>query len=197
MKVQNKSVKSKPLLFRLGKEEERSILDIFPYKRCSKDGVLVTNEDRLQRYFRVTSTDVEGLNIQEQVERMDQLTTIMRTYVADIKLETLTTQTDLGPQLAEKRKLLQRNRMAQAAGKNLQLLRKFERNLVEEIEQLKRSELEKPDLSFFFVIEADNKRELVLKSKQLYRSSGVLEIKPQNKEQLISILYRVNNMNDE
>lgn len=197
MKVQNKSNTNVSLLRRIGKAEDRSILDIFPYKRCSKEGVLVTSQDRLQRYFRIASTDVDGLNEQEQVQRMNQLTTVMRTYVPGLKLTSLTTETDLSSQIAEKRKLLQRNRLAQAAGKNMQLLRKFERKLVEEIEELKQSEKEKPDLTFFFIIEGKNTKEIMTRSKQLLRVSGVLQLKAQNKDQLIPILYRMNNMNDE
>jgi hypothetical protein len=197
MKVQNKNTNNGTILKKLGKSEDRSVLDIFPYKRCSKEGVLVTNQDRLQRYFRIASTDVDGLNEQEQVQRMNQLTTIMRTYVPGLKLTSLTTETDLSEQIASKRKLLQKNRLAQAAGKNMQLLRKFERKLVEEIEELKQSEKEKPDLTFFFVVEGKDSKDVMTKSKQLLRVSGVLQLKAQNKEQLIPILYRMNNMNDE
>lgn len=197
MKVQSKSHSNGSLFRKIGKTEDRSIVDIFPYKRCSKEGVLVTNQDQLQRYFRIASTDVDGLNEQEQVQRMNQLTTVMRTYVPGLKLTSLTTETDLSSQIADKRRLLQRNRLAQAAGKNLQLLRKFERKLVEEIEELKQSEKEKPDLTFFFVIEGKNSKEIMTRSKQLLRVSGVLQLKAQSKEQLVPILYRMNNMNDE
>lgn len=197
MKVQSKRNSSGSILNKLGKAEDRSVLDIFPFKRCSSEGVLVTNQDKLQRYFRIASTDVDGLNEQEQLQRMNQLTTVMRTYVPGLKLTSLTTETDLSSQISDKRKLLQKNRLAQAAGKNIQLLRKFERKLVEEIEELKQSEKEKPDLTFFFVIEGKNSKEIMTKSKQLLRVSGVLQLKAQNKEQLIPILYRMNNMNDE
>jgi len=197
MKVQSKSHSNGSILKKLGKTEDRSVLDIFPYKRCSKEGVLVTNQDQLQRYFRIASTDVDGLNEQEQVQRMNQLTTVMRTYVPGLKLTSLTTETDLSDQISTIRKRLQKNRFAQAAGKNMQLLRKYERKLVEEIEELKQSEKEKPDLTFFFVIEGKNSKEIMNKSKQLLRVSGVLQLKAQNKDQLIPILYRMNNMNDE
>ncbi|WP_314576445.1 hypothetical protein [Enterococcus gilvus] len=199
MKVQTKGHSNRKRFRQIGQKEERSILDLFPYKRCSEEGVLVTEEDHLQRFFRIASTDVEGLNEQEQVERMNQLTMVMRTYVPGIKLTTLTTQTDLSAQIAEKRRLLQKNRLAQtqSSGATLTIFRKYERILVEEIEELKRSEKEKPDLTFFFVIEAKTPKELLIRSRQLLRVSGVLELKPQNKTNLITILYRMSNMNEE
>ncbi|MGK0607111.1 hypothetical protein [Enterococcus gilvus] len=199
MKIETKGQRTKKRFREMGQTEERSILDLFPYKRCSEEGVLVTEEDHLQRYFRIASTDVEGLNEQEQVERMNQLTTVMRTYVPGIKLTTLTTQTDLSDQIAEKRRLLQRNRLNQTQFKaeKVKILRKYERILVEEIEELKRSEKEKPDLTFFFVIEAQTAKELLIRSRQLLRVSGVLELKPQNKKHLLTILNRMSNMNEE
>lgn len=197
MKVQSKSHSNGSFLNKIGKAEDRSIMDILPYKRCSKEGVLVTCRDTLQRYFRIASTDVEGLNEQEQVQRMNQLTTVMRTYVPDLKLISLTTETDLSEQITDKRRLLQKNRLAQATGKNMQLLRRYERILVEQIEELKHSEKEKPDLTFFFIIEGKSPKEILARSKQLLRVSGVLQLKAQNKKQLIPVLYRINNMNDE
>ncbi|MGC3164600.1 hypothetical protein ACPTE4_15045, partial [Enterococcus faecium] len=84
---------------------------------------------------------------------MNQLTTVMRTYVPTIKLVSLTTETDLTEQIVQKRQLLDKNRMEQSLGRNLQRLKKYEKKLVEEIQELKRAEQERPDLSFFFVIE--------------------------------------------
>lgn len=184
-------------IFQLGKPEERSILDLFPYKSCTPEGVLLTNEDRYQRYYRVASTDVEGLNGQEKVERMNQLTALMRIYVPALKLITLTTETDLSEQIVGKRQLLEKNRLEQISGKNLRQLRKYEQKIIEEIQELKKAEQERPDLSFFFVIEGKTLNELIMRNKQLLRSSGVLGLKPLLKKEVITILRRINNMNDE
>ncbi len=147
--------------------------------------------------YRVVSTDVEGLNEQEKLERMNQLTTVMRTYVPTIKLVSLTTETDLTEQIVQKRQLLDKNRMEQSLGRNLQRLRKYEKKLVEEIQELKRAEQERPDLSFFFIIEGKTIKDLQTRNRQLMRSSGILGLKPLYKKELIKILYRMNNMNDE
>ncbi|MGN9427145.1 hypothetical protein ACTMRT_11865, partial [Enterococcus faecium] len=88
-------------------------------------------------------------------------------------------------------KTLQQNR------RNLQRLRKYEKKLVEEIQELKRAEQERPDLSFFFVIEGKTIKDLQTRNRQLMRSSGILGLKPLYKKELIKILYRMNNMNDE
>ncbi len=64
-------------------------------------------------------------------------------------LVSLTTETDLTEQIVQKRQLLDKNRMEQSLGRNLQRLRKYEKKLVEEIQELKRAEQERPDLSFF------------------------------------------------
>ncbi|KWY18438.1 hypothetical protein, partial [Enterococcus faecium] len=141
--------------------------------------------------------DVEGLNEQEKLERMNQLTTVMRTYVPTIKLVSLTTETDLTEQIVQKRQLLDKNRMEQSLGRNLQRLKKYEKKLVEEIQELKRAEQERPDLSFFFVIEGKTIKDLQTRNRQLMRSSGILGLKPLYKKELIKILYRMNNMNDE
>lgn len=197
MKVQSKSNQSMRSIFQLGKPEERSILDLFPYKSCTPEGVLLTNEDHYQRYYRVASTDVEGLNDQEKVERMNQLTALMRIYVPALKLITLTTETDLSEQIVGKRQLLEKNRLEQISGKNLRQLRKYEQKIKEEIYELKKAEQERPDLSFFFVIEGKTLNELIMRNKQLLRSSGVLGLKPLLKKEVITILRRINNMNDE
>ncbi|MFS0969886.1 hypothetical protein ACFC3P_12360 [Enterococcus thailandicus] len=197
MKVKEKNTSSKGSIFQLGKPEERSILDLFPYKDATEEGIILTREDHYQRYYRVSSTDVEGLSEQEQVQRMDQLTTVMRTYVPNLKLTSMTTETNLSEQIIGKRQLLEKNRLEQTRGKNLQRLRKYEKKLVEEIQELKKAEQERPDLSFFFVIEGKTFEELKMKNRQLIRSSGVLGLKPVNKEELIVILNRMNNMNDE
>ncbi|MDA9462131.1 hypothetical protein B835_2060 [Enterococcus mundtii 3F] len=197
MRVKGKSTQTTKSLFRMGKPEDRSILDLFPYKSCSDQGILLTKENRYQRFYRVISTDVEGLNEQEKVERMDQLTIIMRTFVKNIKLISLTTETDLSEQITQKRQLLNKNRLEQMQNKQLRQLRKYEKKIVEEIEELKRAELERPDLSFFFVIEAKDIKELSNQNRQLLRASGVLGLKPLPKKELIKILYRMNNMNDE
>ncbi|MFB8449829.1 hypothetical protein ACFC3Z_12175 [Enterococcus thailandicus] len=197
MKVKEKNTSSKGSIFQLGKPEERSILDLFPYKDATEEGIILTREDHYQRYYRVSSTDVEGLSEQEQVQRMDQLTTVMRTYVPNLKLTSMTTETNLSEQIIGKRQLLEKNRLEQTRGKNLQRLRKYEKKLVEEIQELKKAEQERPDLSFFFVIEGKTFEELKMKNRQLIRSSGILGLKPVKKEELIVILNRMNNMNDE
>lgn len=197
MKVKEKNTSSKGSVFQLGKPEERSILDLFPYKDATEEGIILTREDHYQRYYRVSSTDVEGLSEQEQVQRMDQLTTVMRTYVPNLKLTSMTTETNLSEQIIGKRQLLEKNRLEQTRGKNLQRLRKYEKKLVEEIQELKKAEQERPDLSFFFVIEGKTFEELKMKNRQLIRSSGILGLKPVKKEELIVILNRMNNMNDE
>lgn len=197
MKVKGSTKATSGSIFRLGKPEERSILDLFPYKSCSEEGVLLTSEDRYQRYYRVASTDVEGLNEQEKVERMDQFTAVLRTYVPSLKLASMTTETDLSSQIQEKRQQLQKLRLELTQGKKIQLLRKYEKKIREEIEELKKAEQERPDLSFFFVIEGKDKKELMSRNRQLIRSSGVLKLKPLYKKELIKILYRMNNMNDE
>ncbi|MBU5508956.1 hypothetical protein KQI98_14820, partial [Enterococcus sp. S145_ASV_20] len=79
-------------------------------------------EDHFQRYYRVVSPAVEGLNEQENLERMHHWTTVMRTYVPTIKLVSLTTETDLTEQIVQKRQLLDKNRMDQSLGRNLQRL---------------------------------------------------------------------------
>ncbi|WP_411372720.1 hypothetical protein [Enterococcus thailandicus] len=197
MKVKEKNTSSKGSIFQLGKPEERSILDLFPYKDATEEGIILTRENHYQRYYRVSSTDVEGLSEQEQVQRMDQLTTVMRTYVPNLKLTSMTTETNLSEQIIGKRQLLEKNRLEQTRGKNLQRLRKYEKKLVEEIQELKKAEQERPDLSFFFVIEGKTFEELKMKNRQLIRSSGILGLKPVKKEELIVILNRMNNMNDE
>ena len=197
MRVKGQNSVDKKSILQFGKPEERSILDLFPYKSCTEEGALITREDHFQRYYRVVSTDVEGLNEQEKLERMNQLTTVMRTYVPTIKLVSLTTETDLTEQIVQKRQLLDKNRMEQSLGRNLQRLRKYEKKLVEEIQELKRAEQERPDLSFFFVIEGKTIKDLQTRNRQLMRSSGILGLKPLYKKELIKILYRMNNMNDE
>lgn len=197
MIVKGRNTVEKRSILQFGKPEERSILDLFPYKSCTEEGVLITKENRYQRYYRVVSTDVEGLNDQEKVERMNQLTMVMRTYVPTIKLVSLTTETDLTEQIVQKRQLLEKNRFEQSLGKKLQQLRKYEKKIVEEIQELKRAEQERPDLSFFFVIEGKSIKELQSRNRQLMRSSGVLGLSPLYKKELIKILYRMNNMNDE
>jgi hypothetical protein len=201
MRVKGQNSVERKSILQFGKPEERSILDLFPYKSCTEEGVLITREDHFQRYYRVVSTDVEGLNEQEKLERMNQLTTVMRTYVPTIKLVSLTTETDLTEQIVQKRQLLDKNRMEQSLGRNLQRLKKkYEKKLVEEIQELKRAEQERPDLSFFFVIEGKTIKDLQTRNRQLMRSSGILGLKPlykKKKKELIKILYRMNNMNDE
>jgi hypothetical protein len=199
MRVKGQNSVERKSILQFGKPEERSILDLFPYKSCTEEGVLITREDHFQRYYRVVSTDVEGLNEQEKLERMNQLTTVMRTYVPTIKLVSLTTETDLTEQIVQKRQLLDKNRMEQSLGRrNLQRLKKYEKKLVEEIQELKRAEQERPDLSFFFVIEGKTIKDLQTRNRQLMRSSGILGLKPlYKKKELIKILYRMNNMNDE
>lgn len=197
MKVTGSKKSIRGSIFQIGKPEDRSILDLFPYKSCSDQGILLTKENRYQRFYRVISTDVEGLNEQEKVERMDQLTIVMRTFVKNIKLISLTTETDLSEQITQKRQLLNKNRLEQMQNKQLRQLRKYEKKIVEEIEELKRAELERPDLSFFFVIEGKDIKELSNQNRQLLRASGVLGLKPLPKKELIKILYRMNNMNDE
>ncbi|MGC3333276.1 hypothetical protein ACPTFD_14515, partial [Enterococcus faecium] len=83
----------------------------------------------------------------------NQWTTVMGTYGPTINLVSLTTETDLTEQMVQKRQLLDKNRMEQSLGRNLQRLKKNEKKLVEEIQELKRAEQERPDLSFYIDIE--------------------------------------------
>lgn len=48
--------------------------------------------------------------------------------------------------------------MEQSLGRNLQRLRKYEKKLVEEIQELKRAEQERPDLSFFSLLKERQSR---------------------------------------
>lgn len=196
MKVKSKKNTGRKL-FQVGKPTNLSILDLFPYKNCTKEGILVTRYDTYQRYFQIESTDVEGLNEQEKAERMDQLTRLMRTYIPDIKQETLTTETDLSEQINEKRRLLQKNRLEQMKGVNTPQLRKFEKVLIEEIKELQKSEKERPNLSFFLIIEGETILELQNRSNIIMKTSGVLHLKPMNRKNIIQILFRKNNMNVE
>lgn len=178
-------------------EKDKSILDKFPYKRCSENGILLDKENRLQRMLSIESTDLDGLNEAEKLEKMDGLTTIARVYTDDFKIITSTTRTNLTVQIEEKRNRLKEVRKAQMAGKNLQQLRKIERLLIEQINFLKKDELERPDLSFFFVIYADTENELELKTRQIRNAGSAFNMQPLNKKETMHVLYRLNNMNEE
>lgn len=199
MKVSKKSKQSMRGIVKIGQPKERSILDIMPYKSCTKEGILRTHRDTFQRYYRIASTDIEGLNEQEQLERMNQLTTVMRTFIPSIKQTHMTTRTDLSLQIQYKREKLKQNRLMQtkAKGKELGKLRKYESKLVEEIKELQLAEQELPDLSFFYSIEGKTMNELNMRNSQIMRASGILGLQPIYKEPLIPILRRLNNMTEE
>lgn len=199
MKINKRSKRNLRGILEIGQPKDLSILDIIPYKSCTPEGILRTRRDYFQRYFRIQSTDIEGLNDQEQLERMNQLTTIMRTFVPSLKLTHMTTPTDLTEQKNSKRSELKQNRLSQttATGRELKRLRKYERKLVEDIQELSQAEKDLPDLSFFFSIEGETIEALSNQNKQLMRSSGILRLDPLLKDEVTNVLSRINNMTTE
>lgn len=68
---------------------------------------------------------------------------------------------------------------------------------LENINRLKKVELTRPDLNFYFVIYADNLQELAQKEKLLKRAASDYQLTALDKLAVQEVLYRRNNMNDE
>lgn len=189
--------KDKGSLLSFFQSKDLSILDILMYKSCTPEGALLTKNNTYQKYFQIKSNDLESLNDMELVAMLDAMTNTARTYTDDLKLKTLTSKTDTSAiqeywrkQMLKAQERLLKNPMDKKAMADKQVS-------LENINRLKKVELTRPDLNFYFVIYADNLQELAQKEKLLKRAASDYQLKALDKLAVQDVLYRCNNMNDE
>lgn len=74
--------------------KDKDISELLPYKKILKDGVLVTNDDRFQIFFRVKTTDLTSISEDGFIRMVNKLTYLNRVYLEPYKIYSLTYPTE-------------------------------------------------------------------------------------------------------
>lgn len=74
--------------------QDKSGIDLMPYKKVLKDGVILTKEDTYQAFFKVKTTDLTSLSDDEFKRIVNKLTYLNRVYLEPYKIYSLTYPTD-------------------------------------------------------------------------------------------------------
>lgn len=74
--------------------KDKDISELLPYKKILKDGVLVTNDDRFQIFFRVKTTDLTSISEDGFIRMVNKLTYLNRVYLEPYKIYALTYPTE-------------------------------------------------------------------------------------------------------
>lgn len=74
--------------------KDKDISELLPYKKILKNGVLVTNDDRFQIFFRVKTTDLTSISEDGFIRMVNKLTYLNRVYLEPYKIYSLTYPTE-------------------------------------------------------------------------------------------------------
>lgn len=197
MKIKETKKKGKEPALPFLHTQNLSTFDLLRYKRCSKEGILTTRTNTVERYFKIYTTDLDSLNDNELAEQLDAMTTTCRTYVDDLKLVVMTSKTNTQVQQDYWREQLQKIQHSLVLDPSNTAINANKQVALENIQRLKEVELVRPDLNFYFKIFSHERSDLKRKHRQLMRSASAYRLKPLNQEETEAVLYRCNNMNDE
>lgn len=73
---------------------DKDVSELLPYKKMLKDGVLVTNDDRYQMFFKVKTTDLTSISEDGFMRMVNKLTYLNRVYLEPYKIYSLTYPTE-------------------------------------------------------------------------------------------------------
>lgn len=179
-----------------------SILNILPYKRCSPNGVVVKNDNTVQAYLAVNTTDLQSMNDDELARWCDSLTNLTRVYSYCLKLISMSRRTSVPDQISywtSQKRIADRAIARKQSVYQNQVISTINRATLQKLYTLQRQSSE---LKFYFMVSAKDKKELAKRIRSIQvlggdRGSSKLGLAMQNKKEVTAILFRMNNMNDE
>lgn len=197
MKIKETKKKAKESSLAFLHTQDLSTFDLLRFKCCTKEGILYTRNNTVERYFKIYTTDLDSLNDTELAEQLDAMTTTCRTYVDDLKLVIMTSKTNTQVQQDYWREQLQKIQQKLLLDPSNKAINADKEVAIENIQRLKEVELVRPDLNFYFKIFSHERSDLLRKQRQLMRTASAYRLKPLNQSETEAVLYRCNNMNDE
>lgn len=176
--------------------QDRSIMDLLGYRSC-QNGLLLDREGQWQAILKVRSNDLDALSVSAQIEYMDALTSIARTYTPDIKILVATTPVDTSMQQRYYSRLLltASQHAAQSRSRNWHARRGL---AAEELRKVTHVGNSRNDLNFYLYVYGETKQTLLKNVASLQKmGSNTYGLTMLGTEDVIEVLYRVNNPNDE
>ncbi|MBA1392588.1 hypothetical protein EQ500_01560 [Lactobacillus sp. XV13L] len=193
--IGGETVRSKSLFNTKGSD---SVVNLLPYKSCSREGVVKKSDNTYQAFLSVKTTDLESMNDDELAQWCNALTRLSQIYSPSLKLISMSRKTSVPEQIDYWRT---HNRITERAkaqhinvGQN-QIISDIERATLAKLHALERNSTE---LKFYFMVSAKNKKELAKSVRSLKILGGrELGLEMQNRREVTAIIFRMNNMNDE
>lgn len=80
--------------------KDKSMTEILPYKKVTKEGILITKENKYQAYLKVKTTDLTSISDEGFRRMVNKLTYLNRVYLEPFKIMSLTYPTEVIEQIS-------------------------------------------------------------------------------------------------
>lgn len=80
--------------------KDKSMMEILPYKKVTKEGILITKDNKYQAYLKVKTTDLTSISDEGFRRMVNKLTYLNRVYLEPFKIMSLTYPTEVIEQIS-------------------------------------------------------------------------------------------------
>lgn len=180
---------------------DRSLIDLFPYKKITDDGYVTHKNGDYQAYLQITTYDLYSMNDEDLTMLTSSFQNLLRVYVEPIKIISLTYPMDTKEQQNfQQEKIKQYSQRLQNPKLSLRqqkLLENKRQIAYEELRRIHWAEQTLKDLTFFMVVYGETKEDVIENVRNIQRLGkrhfGLEHIK--KKQHLENIISQLNNMN--
>ncbi|WP_077356079.1 hypothetical protein [Virgibacillus halodenitrificans] len=179
------------------RKKDNAITDIAPYKRTTKEGYLIDEEDNYQAFLKVKTTDLVSLNPDDLNRIIHQLTDICRIYTENLKILALTYSTETTEQqMYWKSKINKYRRIISSNTGNVQRHETMLKLALDNFRRVSWVEDNLSELTFFMVVYGMNEKEINTRVRDILRLGGKqFSLKQVDEKNIEKVVFRLTNMN--